>query len=134
MKQLFDLDTFVKNLTHKGYNGYFHTQSAYPGKLKDSISEYLEACSSGKEHLPKGDLILTGYLQWAGDERPSVQCNLWVKHENGKFPRHRSASGAVGRLVNIYVGPGAFPPKPLGHLPAIWKIPGKGGNHGMRIA
>lgn len=85
MKQLFDLDTFSKNLSDKGYNGYFHTQSAYPGKLKDSISEYLEACSSGKEHLPKGDLILTGYLQWAGDDRPSVQCNLWVKHENGKF-------------------------------------------------
>ena len=85
MKQLLDLDTFSKDLSDKGYNGYFHTQSAYPGKLKDSISEYLEACSSGKEHLPKGDLILTGYLQWAGDDRPSVQCNLWVKHENGKF-------------------------------------------------
>ena len=38
MKQLLDLDTFSKNLSDKGYNGYFHTQSAYPGKLKDSIS------------------------------------------------------------------------------------------------
>jgi hypothetical protein len=33
-----------KILTDKGYNGYFHTQGAYAGKLKDSISEYLESC------------------------------------------------------------------------------------------
>ena len=101
MKQLFDLGTFVKNLTHKGYNGYFHTQSAYPGKLKDSLSEYMEACSSGKEHLPKGDLILTGYLQLAGDDRPSVQCNLWVKHENGKFDLSKMEVKKNDRFGNI---------------------------------
>lgn len=101
MKQLLDLDTFSKDLSDKGYNGYFHTQSAYPGKLKDSISEYLEACSSGKEHLPKGDLILTGYLQWAGDDRPSVQCNLWVKHENGKFDLSKMEVKKNDRFGNI---------------------------------
>ncbi|MGV8964024.1 MAG: hypothetical protein ACOH2V_11685 [Candidatus Saccharimonadaceae bacterium] len=101
MKQLLDLDTFSKILSDKGYNGYFHTQSAYPGKLKDSISEYLEACSSGKEHLPKGDLILTGYLQWAGDERPSVQCNLWVKHENETFDLSKMEVKKSDRFGNI---------------------------------
>ena len=34
MKQLLDLDTFVKTLTDKGYNGYFQTEASYPGKLK----------------------------------------------------------------------------------------------------
>lgn len=101
MKQLFDLDTFSKNLSDKGYNGYFHTQSAYPGKLKDSISEYLEACSSGKEHLPKGDLILTGYLQWTGDDRPSVLCNFWVKHENGTFGLSKMEVKKNDRFGNI---------------------------------
>ena len=101
MKQLLDLDTFSKNLSDKGYNGYFHTQSAYPGKLKDSISEYLEACSSGKEQLPKGDLILTGYLHWAGDDRPSVQCNLWVKHENGTFGLSKMEVKKNDRFGNI---------------------------------
>ena len=42
MEALSDLSTFAKILTDKGYNGYFHTQGAYAGKLKDSISEYLE--------------------------------------------------------------------------------------------
>lgn len=101
MKQLLDLDTFSKTLSDKGYNGYFHTQSAYPGKLKDSISKYLEACSSGKEHLPKGDLILTGYLQWAGDDRPNVQCNLWVKHENGTFDLNKMEVKRNDRFGNI---------------------------------
>ena len=101
MKQLLDLDTFSKNLSDKGYNGYFHTQSAYPGKLKDSISEYLEACSSGKEHLPKGDLILTGYLQWAGDDQPSVQCNMWVKHKNGTFGLSKMKVKKNDRFGNI---------------------------------
>ncbi|AWG23876.1 hypothetical protein [Flavobacterium kingsejongi] len=101
MKQLLDLDTFSKTLSDKGYNSYFHTQSAYPGKLKGSISEYLEACSSGKEHLPKGDLILTGYLQWAGDERPSVQCNSWVKHENGTFDLSKMEVKKNDRFGNI---------------------------------
>jgi hypothetical protein len=46
-----DLDAFAKILIDKGFNDYFQTQVAYPGKLKDSITEYMEACSNGKESL-----------------------------------------------------------------------------------
>lgn len=70
MEALSDLSTFAKILTDKGYNGYFHTQGAYAGKLKDSISEYLESCQKGVDTLPKQDLLLTGYLQWSGDDKP----------------------------------------------------------------
>ena len=85
MEALSDLSTFAKILTDKGYNGYFHTQGAYPGKLKDSISEYLESCQKGADTLPKQDLLLTGYLQWSGDDKPRVECSMWVKCLNGKF-------------------------------------------------
>ena len=85
MEALSDLSTFAKILTDKGYNGYFHTQGAYAGKLKDSISEYLESCQKGADTLPKQDLLLTGYLQWSGDDKPRVECSMWIKYLNGKF-------------------------------------------------
>ena len=85
MEALSDLNTFAKILTDKGYNGYFHTQGAYAGKLKDSISEYLESCQKGADTLPKQDLLLTGYLQWSGDDKPRVECSMWIKYLNGKF-------------------------------------------------
>ena len=85
MEALSDLSTFAKILTDKGYNGYFHTQGAYAGKLKDSISDYLESCQKGADTLPKQDLLLTGYLQWSDDDKPRVECSMWVKYLNGKF-------------------------------------------------
>ena len=85
METLSDLNTFAKILTDKGYNGYFHTQGAYAGKLKESISDYLESCQKGTDSLPKQDLLLTGYLQWSGDDKPRVECTMWVKYLNGKF-------------------------------------------------
>ena len=85
MEALSDLSTFAKVLTDKGYNGYFHTQGAYAGKLKESISDYLESCQKGTDSLPKQDLLLTGYLQWSGDDKPRVECSMWVKYLNGKF-------------------------------------------------
>ena len=89
MEVLSDLNTFAKILTDKGYNGYFHTQGAYAGKLKDSISEYLESCQKGADTLPKQDLLLTGYLQWSGEDKPSVECSMWVNYLNGKFSLNR---------------------------------------------
>ena len=85
MDTLSALNPFAKILTDKGYNGYFHTQGAYAGKLKESISDYLESCQKGTDSLPKQDLLLTGYLQWSGDDKPRVECSMWVKYLNGKF-------------------------------------------------
>ena len=89
METLSDLNTFAKILTDKGYNGYFHTQGAYAGKLKESISDYLESCQKGTDSLPKQDLLLTGYLQWLGEDKPRVECSMWVKYLNGKFSLSR---------------------------------------------
>ena len=85
MEALSDLNTFAKILTDKGYNGYLHTQGAYAGKLKDSITDYLESCQKGADSLPKQDLLLTGYLQWSGEDKPRVECSMWVQYLNGKF-------------------------------------------------
>ena len=89
MEALSDLNTFAKILTDKGYNGYFHTQGTYAGKLKESISDYLESCQKGADTLPKQDLLLTGYLQWSGEDKPSVECSMWVNYLNGKFSLNR---------------------------------------------
>lgn len=86
MKQMLDLDTFAKTLTEKGYDGYFHTEASYPDKIKDSLNRFLEACKNGvdKPMLPNM-LMLKTYLQWNGDDKPRVECNMWVKYEDGLF-------------------------------------------------
>lgn len=86
MKQLLDLDTFAKTLTDKGYNGYFQTEASYADKLKYSISRFLEACNNGtdKPMLPN-IMMLKTYLEWNGYYKPKVECNMWVKFENGLF-------------------------------------------------
>ena len=89
METFSDLNTFAITLTEKGYSGYFHTQGAYPGKLKDSICEYLESCQKDADNLPKEELLLTSYLQWSGEDKPRVECSMWVKYLNGKFSLSR---------------------------------------------
>lgn len=88
MEHQFDLDTFSKILRDKGYDGYFHTQGAYAGKLKDSINEYLESSQNSTDNLSK-NLLLTGYLQWTGDDKPRIECSMWVKYLNSKFSLNR---------------------------------------------
>ncbi|SHM53629.1 hypothetical protein [Flavobacterium saccharophilum] len=86
MKQLPDLDTFAKILIDKGFNGYFQTAGAYPGKLKESITEYMEACNNGKERSDRdGSFLLSTYLQWSGDDNPTIVCDFWVRQENDGF-------------------------------------------------
>jgi hypothetical protein len=82
MEAISDLNTFAKILTAKGYDGYFHTQGAYAGKLKASISEYLAGSPKG---VAKKELLLTCFLQWAGEDLPRVECLMRVKYLNGKF-------------------------------------------------
>ena len=89
METFSDLNTFAITLTEKGYSGYFQTQGAYPGKLKDSICEYLESCQKGADNLPTQELLLTSYLQWSGEDKPRVECSMWVKYLNGKFSLSR---------------------------------------------
>ncbi|KPE52560.1 hypothetical protein CMU34_10835 [Elizabethkingia anophelis] len=86
MEQSLDLDTFVKTLTNNGYNGYFQTDSAYAGKLKDSISDFLEACKNGTEKPLNADSFsLRTYLEWNGEEKPKTECYMRVQYDNGKF-------------------------------------------------
>jgi hypothetical protein len=39
--------------------------------------------------LPKLELLLTSYLQWSGEDKPRVECSMWVKYVNGKFSLNR---------------------------------------------
>ena len=86
MKQLPDLETFTKNLIDKGFTSYFQTEGAYPGKLKETINKYLDACNNGSERPnSEGIFLLSTYLRWLGDDKPSIKCNMWVKHKNDVF-------------------------------------------------
>jgi hypothetical protein len=92
MKPLLDLDTFAKALTDKGYDGCFLTQGDYPDKIKNSISNFLEACANAKEkQLYPDALPLHTYLEWDGEDKPRVSCQMWVKYEDGKFDVQKMA-------------------------------------------
>lgn len=85
MKTL-DLNTFAKILTDKGYDGYFHTESTCAGRLKNSVSEFLKIWENGDDAPLVADrLHLSTYLEWNGEDKPRVECNMWVKYEDGKF-------------------------------------------------
>lgn len=86
MKHLLDLDSFAKTLTDKGYKGHFLTEASYPGKLRESIDEYLDACRN-KADWPRYHklFLLSTYLQWSGDDSPRIACNLWVRREKDKL-------------------------------------------------
>lgn len=86
MKQSFDLNTFAKTLSDKGYNGLFLTQAGYPGKVKDSIGSFLEACRNGTDKPLFPDFLnLNTYLLWNGEDKPKVSCHIRVKYGNDNF-------------------------------------------------
>lgn len=80
MEAISDLKTFAKILSEKGYTGSFHTQGEFAGKLKDSISNYLESCL-----VPMPELLITGCLISKGQTKPRIECSMWIKYFNGKF-------------------------------------------------
>lgn len=85
MEKGYDLDTFAKILTDKGYSGNFLTKAAYPDKVKESISRFLEAYRKGEETIRNSEVGLTTYLQYNGEDKPYVRCDMRVKYHDEKF-------------------------------------------------
>lgn len=86
MKLLLDLDEFAKILADKGYDGFFHTESCCAGRLKDSINGFLQTWENGSDApLVENYLHLSTYLEWNGEDKPKIECNIWARYENGKF-------------------------------------------------
>jgi hypothetical protein len=74
------------NAKNFGYDGYFHTEASYPDKIKDSISQFLEACKNGTDKPLRPDSFsLRTYIEWNGDDKPKVDCYMRVRYEDGKF-------------------------------------------------
>ena len=86
MEQLHDINTFVKMITDKGYNGAFQTSSAYPDTLGKSIRRFLDACEKGTDYpLNENKLMLRTFLEWNGEDRPYTDCVMWVKWKDNSF-------------------------------------------------
>lgn len=86
MKKSFDLNTFAKTLTDKGYNRTFVTEEDYPDEIERSIKRFLDTCKTGKDRptIPN-TLMLRTYLEWNGNDRPHTHCTMWVKWKNNTF-------------------------------------------------
>lgn len=117
MEALSDLKTFAKILTDKGYRGYFHTQGAYAGKLKDSIGDYLANNRKNLGKTFKQELLVTGCLLWTDIDVPGVECSMWIRYFNGKFFLHRmevTRKDPSGRLLKQ---------ERLSNLSAVFAVP-----------
>lgn len=85
MEKGYDLDTFAKILTEKGYIGNFQTAAGYSDTVKESISRFLEAYRNGQETIRNSELRLNTSLQYNGEDKPHVDCYMSVKFHNEKF-------------------------------------------------
>lgn len=85
METVSNLNTFCQILSEKGYDGYFQTNGGFGGKLKDSITDYLESLPKGQDSSEQNKLLVTGFLEWKGDDKPYIECHMSIKHLNGKF-------------------------------------------------
>lgn len=107
METISNLASFSKILMDKGYDGYFHTQGAFPDRLKESIEAYLKSCQHVTDTLPvREHMLLTTFLKWNGEDEPHIVCNMYVKQLNDKFfldkmeiDRNAPFSGSVKKVV-----------------------------------
>lgn len=100
MKKVYDSTELVKILTEKGYNGYFKTQAAYPGKLKDSLGEFLAIL--GPDCRSDKNVLLETYLDWNGEDKRSIQCWISLENDHGKFSldvMHISHNDRFGKCI-----------------------------------
>lgn len=83
MKKYYEVEELTGILTDKGYKGYFMTQAGYTGRLNESMERLLAnldpRCDFNK------NLILETYLDWNGEDKPSIQCFISLKNDNGRF-------------------------------------------------
>jgi len=83
MKKKYNSHELISILTEKGYTGYFTTQAGYPGRLKDSVGGFLgsldPSCNFDK------NILLDTYLEWKGENKPSIQCLISLDNDSGKF-------------------------------------------------
>jgi|GEM_PF-3803003 len=76
-----NIDGFDCFLKSKGYDGYFRTNSSYPGRFRESIMDYIYDIISGNEPSTDKGLSFSTYLRWSGDpEYSSVLLNMKVDY------------------------------------------------------
>ena len=83
MEKYYEVEELTAILTDKGYNGYFMTQAGYPGRLSESMERFLANLDPRCDFNNK--LILETYLDWNGEDKPSIQCFISLKNDNGRF-------------------------------------------------
>ncbi len=69
---------FLKLMNERGYDGHFLSNSAHPGKLKDSLNQHLLDVLQGRSSVPP--FFLTTYSLWRNEQSPYVRCDFKVKH------------------------------------------------------
>jgi hypothetical protein len=76
-----NIDGFDRLLKSKGYEGYFLTNAACPGRFRESIMDYIYGIIAGTESHAKTGLSFSTYLRWSADpEYSSIHLNMDVDY------------------------------------------------------
>jgi len=73
------IDELEKLLNEKGFDGHFLCNSAFPGKLRESLHQHLMEMLQCETHIPS--FYLTTYSLWKDEESPYVQCDFKVRYD-----------------------------------------------------
>jgi hypothetical protein len=73
--QVIELERLLKA---RGYDRYFLCNSAHPGRLKESLSDYLQTPEKDRTVAP---LRLTTYSHWRDEDSPYVRCDFKMHYD-----------------------------------------------------
>jgi len=78
MKNLTEhIDEFERLMPRKGFDGFFLTNSNFPGKLKESLNQYMQ----GVVNKPAQPFYLTTYSLWNGEEKPHIIADFKMDYD-----------------------------------------------------
>lgn len=94
------IDELNELMSRKGFDGYFLSNSDFPGKLKDSLHQHMQNVMH--ESTPVRPFYLTTYSLWNGEEKPYVICDFKLQYDTkaGFSVMKLDAKCVVDRLSN----------------------------------
>tara|TARA_R110002020_G_scaffold113688_1_gene261531 strand:+ start:18142 stop:18573 length:432 start_codon:yes stop_codon:yes gene_type:complete len=79
------VEKFSESIGNKGYDGPFLTAAGSPDKLRNSLGRYLHDSLLGTEKGLAQPFFLTTFLEWNGEDRPSITADMKTSYREGKF-------------------------------------------------
>ena len=103
-EQIKELETLLQG---RGYGRHFLCNSAHPGRLNESLSDYLQTPENGRTVAP---FYLTTYSHWKDEDSPYVRCDFKMHYDPSRGFRVNemqvTRANQIGILKSMELRPG----------------------------